>query len=285
MASVRDQWRSVPVPWLTFTGSYDQKYYPKGQSKGFFGLGFLFNYDREGDSKLNLTNLNLSGSYTRILNQNNLISFGLLAGFSSRGFNLDALTWDKQWDNVTFDPNLPSGEQFDFQRVNFLETGAGLNYRWQKSSRTNIDFGIGVFHFIQPKPNFENDDLKLPMRMAFNAVGNFKLTSNLDIQLHAIQQLQNEYKETIIGGLFKLHLGEETNNNTQLHVGAGYRTSGALYPTFAIQHKNIYVGLSYDIDLSDFNQVTNNRGGPEIHFRYIISKVKPLSEFKVCPIY
>ncbi|NNF35025.1 MAG: PorP/SprF family type IX secretion system membrane protein [Saprospiraceae bacterium] len=285
MASFRDQWRTVPVPWLTFSGSYDQKIYPKGSTKGFFGWGLLFNYDRQGDSKLNLTNINLSGSYTRILNQNNLISFGLMLGYSSRGFNLDALTWDKQWDGVTFDPNLSTGENFDFERISFLETALGINYRWQKSSRTKIDFGAAAFHLVQPEPNFQNDDLRLPIRLAFNAVGNFQLTSNLDIQLHALQQLQNEYQETVFGGLFKFHLGDDESKNTQLHAGLGYRTTEALFPTFAIQHKNIYVGVSYDIDLSDFNQVTNNRGGPEVHFRYIISKVKPLSDFKVCPIY
>ena len=275
IASVRDQWRSVPVPWLTFSGSYDQKIYPKGQSKGLFGLGGVFNYDRQGDSKLNLTNINISGSYTRILNDNNLISFGLLIGFSSRGFNLEGLTWDKQWDNIAFDPTLPSGETFEFERISFFETGAGINYRWQKSSRTKIDIGASAFHFIQPKPNFQNDDLKLPLRIAFNAVGNLQLSDHLDIQLHALQQLQNEYKETVLGGLLKVHLGNAKGGDTELHIGAGYRTSKALFPTFALQHKNIYVGVSYDIDMSDFNQVTNNRGGPEVHFRYIINKVKP----------
>ena len=287
MASFRDQWRSVPVPWLTFSGSYDQKVYPKQGKKGFFGWGFLFNYDRQGDSKLNLTNLNLSGSYTYIINKSNLLSGGLMLGYSSRGFNLDALTWDKQWDNIAFDPNLPSGENFDFERVSFFETAIGINYRWQKSSRTKVDVGIGAFHLIQPAPNFTNDNLKLPRRLAFNAVGSVKLSSNLDLQLHALQQLQSEYQETVLGGLVKIHLGNdgEEEGTTQLHVGAGFRTSEALFPTFAIQHKNIYVGVTYDIDMSDFNLVTNNRGGPEVHFRYIINKVKPLSDFKVCPIY
>ena len=286
MASVRDQWRSVPVPWLTFSGSYDQKIYSKNSDKGFFGFGFLFNYDRQGDSKLNLTNFNASGSYTRRLNEKNLLTFGLVLGFSSRGFNTDELRWDKQWDGFLFDPGLPSGESFDFQRTNFLETGAGINYRLQSTSRTKLDLGVGVYHFIQPKPNFyDEEDLKLPMRLSFSGVGNIQLASKLDLQVHALQQLQREYRETMIGGLLKLYLNNKKGEETNLHFGLGYRTSGALFPTFAIEFKNIYVGVSYDIDMSDFDQSTNNKGGPEVHFRYTITNVKPLGKFNVCPIY
>ena len=285
IGSVRDQWRSVPVPWFTFSASYDQKIYGNSEN-GFWGVGLLFNYDRQGESRLNLSNINLSGSYTRILNDNNLLTFGLMAGFSSRGFDTENLTWDKQWDGQFFNPILGSGEEFEMMRVNFLETAAGINYRWQKSSRTKIDFGIGAFHFIRPSPNFyAAEDLVLPIRLTLNAVGSFKIAEKMDVQLHALQQFQNEYRETVFGGLLKFYLNKEDGQDTGIHFGLGYRTSKSLFPTLAISYKNIYVGASYDIDLSDFNFVTNNKGGIEVHFRYIIQNVKPLENFKVCPIY
>ena len=54
----------------------------------------------------------------------------------------------------------------------------------------------------------------------------------------------------------------------------------------AAQYNNIYVGFSYDVDTNNFNDILNsNKGGPEIHVRYIIANVKPLKEVKVCPIY
>ena len=271
---------------MTFSGSYDQKIYPKKSNNGFWGLGFLFNYDRQGDSQLSLVNFNVSGSYTRILNENNLLSFGLMLGFSSRGFNTEFLTWDKQWDGVQFDPSLSPAENFDMQRVNFLETGAGINYRWQQSSRTKLDLGVGAYHFLRPSPNYYNtDDLSLPLRITISGIGSFKVASALDIQLQAAHQLQNEYNETLFGGLLKFYVNQSKGEETGFHVGLGYRTSKALIPTLAVAYKNIYVGLSYDIDMSEFDFVTNSRGGPEVHFRYIISEVKPLSKFKVCPIY
>jgi len=33
-ASLRDQWRSVPVPWFNFSVGYDRKFYPKKAKNG-----------------------------------------------------------------------------------------------------------------------------------------------------------------------------------------------------------------------------------------------------------
>ena len=47
--SMRDQWRFVPVPWFTLSGSYDRQYYFPKNDKHFLGLGAFFNHDRQGD--------------------------------------------------------------------------------------------------------------------------------------------------------------------------------------------------------------------------------------------
>ena len=181
--SMRDQWRFVPVPWFTLSGSYDRQYYFPKNDKHFLGLGAFFNHDRQGDSKLNLSTLNLSGSYHRILTPNHIVSAGLTLGFSSRGFNSQTLTWDKQWDGDIFNGSLPSGESFsDLERINFLESGVGFNYRYQKDSRTNVDLGISSLHLLRPKQSFYGaDSVKLPRRVSISAIGNIKIVNSFDI--------------------------------------------------------------------------------------------------------
>lgn len=286
IASVRDQWRFVPIPWLTFSGTYDMKIY-QDDSDHFFGVGGNFNYDRQGDSKINLSSLNLTGSYTRALNKQNLITAGLLLGFNSRGFNQETLTWDKQWDGVQFDPNLSSQEAFDFERLSFLETGAGINYRWQKSERTKFDLGIGAYHLYEPSTAFyNNDQQKLPRHYTFSGIGNIKLTRTVDIQVQAMHQIQDQYQETLLGGLGKFYINEKRGKETELHLGVGYRTAGSWIPTLAVAFNSWYVSVSYDVDNTEFNQILESpRGGPEVHVRYIIKKVKPITTRKVCPIY
>jgi len=82
-----------------------------------------------------------------------------------------------------------------------------------------------------------------------------------------------------------MYVNRKRGQETNIHLGIGYRTSQSLYPKIAIEFQNYYVGFSYDTDLSRFSNATDHRGGPELHFRYIIKSVKPLGLFKTCPIF
>ena len=289
IGSLRDQWRPVPVPYTTFTGSYDMKYLPKKSNNSFFGLGAFLNYDRAGDGKYNITDLNLTGSYTYIINKENLLTGGLLLGIASEGFTPGGLTWANQWDGLSFNENLGNGESFDrTNRLTYLETGIGGNYRYQRdSSRTTLDAGVAFFHFNQPSTQFLNvGTAKLPLRTALNAVANIQLTNTFDIQLHGIAQFQSTYSEYVFGGLAKLHVNQQRGKEFRIDAGLSYRTFGYLIPKLAFQYRGYYLGLSYDVNLSPFRDDFGANGGPEVHFRYIISKVKPLSGGnKPCPVY
>ena len=286
MLSVRNQGGSVPVPWFTFSGAYDFKIYPKRSEKYFLGLGVNYNYDRQGNSRLTLNNFNVALSYSRILNKENILSVGGIIGYSSRGFNQETLTWDMQWTGSDVNLLLGSGENFSAERVSFIETGVGVNYRYQKSERSKIDVGVGLYHFVEPSTGFyEGSDAKLPMRLDLSAVGSIKLIDELDVQLHVLSQRQLIYDELLFGGLLKIYLNQKRGKETELHLGGSYRTSKYLVPTIALRYKQMYVGASYDIDMSTFNDDHNGLGGPEVHFRYIITNVKPLKLFKTCPIF
>jgi len=291
MVSFRDQGRSIPVPYLTFSGGYDRKIYPKNRTNGFFGAGLFFNYDKQGDSQLRLININLSGSYTHLLNDNNLITIGGLAGYSTRGFDPIALTWDSQWDTATnaFNASLPSGETFDFESFSFIETALGLNYRWQKSERTKIDLGVGAFHVTKPNATFSNSVREaLPMRLSFYGIGSTALTEKLDLQLDLLYQTQEEYRELLFGGYLNFYFNQERGRNRQFRVGAGYKTTAeVLFVKAGVQINEWFVAASYDIDMSDFageHEGAPGRG-PEVHLRYIIKHVKPQGKFKICPIF
>ena len=285
--SYKDQASSLPVPWRNFTGSYDMKFYPENSDDHFFSGGFIFNYDRQGQSKLNLANFNLSGSYTRILNPHNLITFGLSLGYATRGFNNETLTWDRQWDGRVFNSSLPSGEtNLNADRVSFFENSVGINYRAQRDSRTKLDLGIGVFHLIEPKTAFfAGDDIKLPRRISLTGIGSLELASALDLQLHGLAHYQGDYTEYIIGGLLKFHINQTPGKEWQLHLGVNYRTKKAIAPTVAVQYRNLYVSASYDIDLSEFANTRPSGNGIEIHFRYIWADPPSPRKVKVCPIF
>lgn len=289
VGSLRDQWRSVPVPYLTFSANFDMKYYMPEFDKGFWGFGGIINYDQAGDGNYNLTDINGLVSYTYKINKSNLLTLGGLVGYASEGFNSGNFTWDEQWDNVNgvFDPSIIGTEGFDKERLGYLETGVGLNYRWQKSARTKFDLGIGLFHLLTPANDFyENDDAELPIRYDIGGVASFKVADPFDIQIHGNYKIQSIHEEIMIGALAKIYLNQKRGKELCLHLGSSYRTSGFIMPTIALDYTHFYLGFSYDVNLTPFKAENNIwKGGPEVHFRYIITKVKALSQFKACPIF
>lgn len=285
--SYRSQWRSVPVPWTTFSGSFDRKFYPKYGKQHFWSAGVLFNYDSQGDiADINLTNFNVTGSWTKIINENNLFTVGGILGFATRGFDFNSLTFDNQWNGQEFDSNLSAEENFDTERTSFIENGLGLNYRWQKTSRTKLDLGVGGYHLIRPGISFnDDDDVKLSRRISFTGVGSFELSRKLDIQLNALYQFQEDSNELIVSALGKIYINQQRGKELALHLGIGWRSGKSLFPIVALQHRQMYISLNYDVDLTDFAEIHNQRrpSSFEMHFNYIITDVKP--KVKVCPIF
>lgn len=291
MFSFRDQARNIPVPYLTFSAAYDRKIYLNRSDKSFFGIGGFFNYDKQGDSQLRLINLNLSLSYSYIINEHNIVSLGGIAGYANRGFDPVALTWDSQWDsqNNVFNQSLPSGETFNMEAFNYVETALGLNYRWQNSERTKLDLGVGAFHLTEPQTSFLNNvNETLPLRLSLYGIFSVELDPKLDLQLDVLHQRQDVYRQFLFGGYLNYYLNNARGKDMQFRVGGGYKTTGEImFIKAGFQINELFIAASYDMDLSEFGQFDEGSPGkgPEIHVRYIIKNVKPQGRFKVCPIF
>ncbi len=287
--SLRDQYRSVKVPYFTVSGNFDMKYKPNKPSKSLFSGGVVFNYDIQGDSKISLLNFNLAGSYKYFINTKHVVSVGALLGYSNRGFSMDDLRWDNNYDPVTgkYNGGLPSGESFEGYRFSYLETGVGLSYDYVIGNRSNIKIGVSAFHLNRPSMNFyDSSKDKLDMRLSLIGLANIKIIDALDFQPSVLFQKQGVYRELVLGGLFKVYLSKKRGRKLALQIGLIGRLGEGIAPKLAVEYNAWYVGFNYDIVTKDnLSEYTNYRGGPEIHLRYIISSVRPLNDFKICPIY
>ena len=289
IASLRDQYRSVANPYFTFSGNYDMKLLPKEEKRGYFSVGTTFNYDKQGSAHITLFNLNFTGSYTYYLNEHNLLSAGVMAGVANRGFSTDDLWWDSNWDQSTghADRRRPVNEPFDRYRFTYLESGLGVNYRYQHSPRNNAYLGVAASHLNQPSHDFYKEYTdKLDMRLSLMSGINIKLVESMDLQLNALYQKQDVYEEMVLGGGIKLYINQKRGKRFALDIGMMGRLNEGMAPVFGFHYNDWFFSMNYDIvtkkDLSDY---TNYRGGPEVHLRYIIKKVKPFGDFKICPIY
>jgi type IX secretion system PorP/SprF family membrane protein len=287
----KQQWKSVPVDYLTFSGFADKKFYSKNNDKGFFGAGILFNYDRAGDSRLTQIQGALSGSYTYLLNDHNLITLGVQLGASNMAadFNTD-LAWGNQFNGLIYDRTIVSGEPTGKNSITYFDLGGGLNYRWQKTERTKIDLGVGLYNLVSPNQALYADDISdLPLRYTGNLSASFQLSNLLDIQVHGLAQFQDEYREYVPAFNFRLHINQKRGRMFALDIGGIGRLNQDEFdswtPYLGFDFNHWFLGINYDVNASNFEIATDRQGGPEIFFRYIITNVKPLKTFKNCPIF
>lgn len=283
----RRQWGSVPVPYTTFLGAYDQKYYPRFLGKGYFGLGGLLAYDKQGDSQLTSIQLTLQAAWIQPLNEQQFLSAGFQMGFMQRSFDPDQLTFNNQYNGDVFLPGSPTGELFPRLTSGGMDLAAGLNYHFQwNGSRTAVDIGAGAYHLTRPVFHFYDvGGIPLSLRFPAYAKGMVQIAPRLDIRLHAWMQHQSPYMEITAGGGVRYILSATPGKYYALSVVGSYRMGDAAISAAELEYNHWRMGVSYDWNTSPFEVATRGRGGPELFVQYLIKKVEPLKVFKACPIF
>jgi len=283
----KSQWQAVPVSYQTFAGTMDMKFIDRNHPTGYFSGGIRLFYDRAGDSKLSTSDLAITGSYTRSFGPKHLVTFGLGLGVIQRAFKTEDLRFESQWDGNAVDPTLGTQEQLTNTNRLFGNLSGGLNYHFQiPNKRISIDAGVGLFHINEPDESFrENVERVLPSRLSLYAMGSFKVADKLDLGLSAMSQSQGPYEELLYGISGTYHLNQNRYEELAIRGGLSIRNKDAIIPNIMVMYKQFTAGLSYDINSSDFKITTDQRGGPELHFSYRVTKVAPPDALKICPIY
>ncbi|MFM8489429.1 MAG: type IX secretion system membrane protein PorP/SprF, partial [Bacteroidota bacterium] len=95
VANYRDQWRSVPVPYTTFSGTVENKvYWAKGKYDRYFTGGLLLNYDKQGSLSLTSMQVGLPVSVTLPVTRFGFLTVGATPAFGQRSFGTEKLTFD-----------------------------------------------------------------------------------------------------------------------------------------------------------------------------------------------
>jgi len=285
-ANYRFQWYSVPVSYSSVAGSFDSKVLAKKTGNNIIGAGFQFNYDKAGDSKLSLLQLNGSLAYALQLNKRNYLSAGTQVGFAQRSFSDEALTFDSQFNGDVFDPGLPTQELFTDKTFAFTDINIGLNYRYVIDDRTNVNIGGSLQHVNTPKQSFfDATDVRLPRKWSGILDATFMVSESIDLLPGFLYSRQGTYTEMVPSLNLKYHLSQVPGKKIGLYIGGKYRVRDAIVPAIGMSYNALRVGLSYDINISPFQAASTKQGGPELGLIYIITKVKPIDAYKSCPIF
>lgn len=287
MGNYRSQWASVPVAYTTFSGAADIKFYDKRLRNTLFAGGLLLNYDEAGAGSLSLGEAGLSMSLTQQLATNHFLTLGTQVRGAQRAVRLSDLTFDNQYDGDRFNPDLPTYEDLVSNTHFYASISIGANYHFQiPEARTRFDLGIGYFHVNQPGIGFYGDlAMVLPSRLSFYGLGNLGLGESVDfiLQFHSLQQA--DFRALLAGIGLRVYIDRTTGRELAFVFGSNYRVGDALVPTVRLEYGPVTVGLSYDLNTSDFKTASNGYGGFELSFSYIYSTVRPLDVHKICPIF
>jgi len=287
----RSQWRKVPVNYLTFAGTYDTKLKPNLLKIGQLAIGGHFHYDLAGDSKLYNTQLSGMAALSKKINSKNKIGLGLGLGLTVLGFDYEGLRFNSQFDGEIYTPDLASGETLQDAKTNiaYADINIGVNWNHQvKKSRSFFNIGIAALHFNAPKANFyTNEKEKLDARLNLFINGAIQVHRRLDIHARTLVQRKGPESEFLVGLAGRFYINPHLSKETAVELGVNYRffdLGDSWSPTLEFHHKSITLGISYDINVSDFKVATTNRGGLELALIYRTAKTPELKP-KDCRIF
>ncbi|MEL7223072.1 MAG: PorP/SprF family type IX secretion system membrane protein, partial [Bacteroidota bacterium] len=296
----RSQWRQVPVEYQTFTLAVDKKFIRNIEKSSFFAAGLGLNYDLAGDGNLAWTDVNLNASFTQHLSKGFFVTLGGQAAVIQRKFDEEFLRFADQFDpgSGSFNQSINTSETFATQNHSFADFSLGVNFHWQalehysrfdyKEKRSKVDLGVGLMHLAQPDQSFIEDiDVPLYRRLSAYVRGVLQIAQPLDLVAAFSVQSQGPYREYVFMEGLRIHLDRQPGKQIALQAGIGYRFNefgDAYFPTVQIEYNALRVGLSYDINTSDFNIATLRNGGFEISAQYLFKKVRPVLSRRFCPI-
>ena len=248
----KSQWKSVSVPFSSFSTSFERKNIYKD-----FNLGISFVNDKSGSSKLTLNQLNIALSTNFNILKVNSFSLGLLAGFGQKSID---------YSDLIFEEN----ENFITNNFLFPDLGFGINYQTNPHQILSYNFGISSYHINSPNNSFNEDDLsKLPMKNNFNFGINYSFSEKTRIISEIIYTNQSIQKEILVGLRPIVKLDE-----MYLFPLIYYRINDAAIIGFGMEKNNIQANISYDINTSDLTTASNYKSGFEFSVIYVWKKKK-----------
>ncbi len=275
----RNQWPSVNNAFITSTISVDGNILKdKIPGNDGWGIGIMAMADKTASGILNSNYIGVSTAYSKGLDDEGLQSLsvgfqGVYVNKTLDGLRLnfaDGLQLDGTW------LTSPT-ESINQKRINanYFDMNAGVLYNASFSGAENIYLGASLYHLNQPKESFLGmDDIILPTRFTLHAGGYFPIGNSAStIYFSGLYSSQSTAKEYVLGGAWQINVGENVEEKpTNLYIGSWVRFSNvtdAYIPYVGLDYGSFSLGMTYDVNISQFKAASQGMGGVEVSLIYI----------------
>jgi type IX secretion system PorP/SprF family membrane protein len=272
-AIYRDQWGSVvDNPFRTPSAYIDAPIVQGFRKSDWVGVGLSFLNDQSGVYRLQNQLVGGSVAYHLGLGRDNktVISIGGQFNNFQRRVDVSQFNAADTWDPTTGQFNTGTSTDVSIASINnvsVMDIGAGISLKTVAGTndKVRLNLGASAFHLNAPKDALSGGGEVLPMRIVGHAGADIDLNSKLVLSPKVLYQTIGGASETNIVAM----IGYKLKEDFMIQYGQGYRVGDATNAILAIQYDQLRAGISYDINISELNTVSNYQGGFEIALSYI----------------
>jgi len=279
---LRNQWRSVTLPYSTYLIAADKPY----ASDSSFSIGGTFFFDQAGDGKLRTLETNGILSKHIFLNKGKAGKLTMAAqlGVNYKSINHAAFYFDNQFNGILFDPALPTNEiPYSAQKLT-ATIGIGARFDKQLNKTDGVSVGISAFNLNRPNQGFLTTKSPRDIRYCLHSTYVKQIGTGFTI-IPALQiALQGKYNAFQLGS--DVNYALDITKNFYVIGGISTRVKDALIFKLGATYGSTACSFSYDINYSSLTPASQFRGGFEFAITHILWKFKPAKAiYKRCPDY
>jgi len=269
----RDQWNSFTDAYRTGSLNAEVKW-PVGNGNDYFTTALQVLYDKAGTAALTTTEILPAFNYHKSLSDNKpmFLSLGFMGGLVEKTLDLSKVTTNSQFNGTAYDPALPNGETILTPNIHYLDGSLGISFNtaFGAENANSMYVGFAYHHLNRPKNSFyKNPTVELDPKIVLSGGVKIGVNDYSYFTLYADYSRQGPSTETIGGVLYSYKLGPDPDNYPYTFtLGTLLRWNDALIPVIKLEMYSFNLGVSYDVNVSRLNTVSNSRGGFELSLSY-----------------
>ncbi len=270
----RDQWNSITNAYKT--GSFNGEYkMPVGTGNDFLTVGLQVLYDKAGTAGLTTTQIMPALNYHKSLSdqKTSYLSLGFMGGYSEKRIDRSKITTNNQYDGAAYNPSIPDGETFPTPDISYWDGSVGISFNTTLGSdqQNSMFLGVAMHHLNRPKNSFyQTANEELSPKMVVSAGFRLNVDDQSYFTIMGDYSSQAAARETILGGMYSYKLGELADDPKYIvNFGMYMRWQDAIIPVVQLDMMPLSIALSYDVNISPLQTVSQGQGGIEISVSYI----------------
>jgi len=281
----RRQWASVTVPFITSTLYLNKKFHLSNRAVKLHA-GLLYIQDQSGDAELTIDNFlaHVGGTYRYLQHQ---FSANTQFGIVSKQLSDGNLTMPGQFDRETggFNINLPGGENLESTSLSFFDLNLSLGWQYRWNQKWQVGSGLTVRHLLQSEASFLEENNQIPMGVGVQLFATYFVNHKNRLKPILYDYRRKKSSETLFGVEWEHDLDQYKAFFDRFYLGAYSRqaigsNTDALILGGGIEFNAFRLGAAYDINLSDLDLASENRGGIEIQLIYT-GKIRSLKKIAI----